>query len=396
MPTSVCTHVLTSEHTTPVYHQDIQMVYALHADRSSVLRKQWFAYERHNGASGDLFHVWGRKRTMLLGSIMGLSGFIIYGFSYGFAGFLIAEVILGFGQSCVSGADSAMLYDSLQEKNDQKRYSRFEGRITSLGNLAEAAAALISILLVSHSLRMPYYGQIFIAAIAIPAALSLKEPLRHKKLINKSFREILNVSHFALVGNRILRRNILFSAFTGCATLTMAWFAQKFFEFQGIDQVWFGLLWALLNITVAIASFYAHKLEERLGMKGSIILIAVAIPMGYLVLSFTGLVWGLISLFIFYLVRGFATPILKDYINRITGSDVRATVLSVRNFIIRINFSLAGPLLGWANDVYSLPTALLFGGVLFLGLNLFAGILFIRSGSKNKTPIDYISSSNPS
>lgn len=346
--------------------------------------------------SGYLADVWGRKRTILLGVFMGLAGFTIYGFSYGFTGFLIAEIVLGIGQSCVSGADSAMLYDSLLEKRKQKKYSRYEGRISSLGNLAEAAAALLSILLVTVSLRTPYYGQIFVAAIAIPAALSLREPVRHKKLLNNNFREILDISRFAIFGNRVLRRNILFSAFTGCATLTMAWFAQKFFEFSSIDPVWFGLLWAALNLTVAFTSFFAYRIEAHLGVKGTIVLISLAIPVGYIVLSFSGLVMGLITLFVFYLVRGYATPVLKDYINRITGSEVRATVLSVRNFIIRINFALAGPLLGWANDMYDLPTALLLGGIIFLVLNVFAGILFLGMRKGMNEPVDYISRTSPS
>ncbi|MDA3823203.1 MAG: MFS transporter [Bacteroidales bacterium] len=346
--------------------------------------------------SGYLADVWGRKRAILLGVIMGVVGFSIYGLSYGFIGFLIAEIVLGIGQSCVSGADSAMLYDSLLENKKEKEYSRFEGKISSLGNLAEAAAALISILLVTHSLRTPYYGQILVAAIAIPAAITLKEPIRHKKLLNQNIREIVDISMFALFGNKVLRRNILFSAFTGCATLTMAWFAQKYFEHSKIDHIWFGLLWAALNITVAIASFFAYKIESKLGAKGSIILISLALPLGYLMLSISGIVLGLIILFLFYLVRGYATPILKDYINRITGSEVRATVLSVRNFIIRINFAIAGPLLGWANDMYDLPTALLLGGIIFLVLNTFAGILFLASRAKMNEPVHYTSRTSPS
>jgi len=367
--------------------------------------------------SGYLADVWGRKRTLILGSIMGVIGFLIYGVSYGFTGFMIAEIILGIGQSCVSGADSAMLYDSLLERGKEREYKKMEGRISSLGNLAEAAASLVALFLITlylkaihfnnpiedarfmvpEVLRIPYYAQVLVAAIAVPAALSLREPARHKKLLNSSFREIVDISVFALTGNKMLRRNILFSAFTGCATLTMAWFAQKFFKENGIDNLQVVvLLWAALNITVAIASFSAYRIEPKLGAGGSILLITLSIPLAYILMSFSGLVWGLVILFSFYLVRGFATPILKDYINRITDSEIRATVLSVRNFIIRINFAIAGPLMGWATDVYSLSTALLLGGVIFFILNLIAGILFIASRSMMNEPVHYISRTRPS
>lgn len=341
--------------------------------------------------SGYMADVWGRRNTILTGAIMGVVGFMIYGVSYGFMGFLVAQIVLGIGQSLVSGADSAMLYDSLLENGREKMYSRYEGRITSLGNLAEAAAALLSILLVTVSLRTPYYGQIIVACIAIPAALTLREPVQHKQLVNRDFREILDISRFAVFGNKLLRRNILYSAFTGCATLTMAWFAQKFFEFSGIDKLWFGLLWAALNITVAISSFFAYRVEMILGPRRTIILISLAIPLAYIGLSFSGLITGLIILFLFHLVRGYATPVLKDYINRVTSSEIRATVLSVRNFVIRIIFAVAGPLIGWVNDVYDLPAALLLGGIIFLVLNLFAGFLFLASRSYMNDPVEYIS-----
>jgi hypothetical protein len=235
-----------------------------------------------------------------------------------------------------------------------------------------------------------------IAAIAVPAALTLVEPVRHKKLINSDFREIIEISKFAIFGSRELRRNILFSAFTGCATLTMAWFAQPYFNFHEIDLKWFGLLWAALNITVAIGSFSAHKMESVLGQSASIILIAIVIPAGYLSLSLFGLTGGLITIFIFYLVRGYATPLLKDYINRVTGSEIRATVLSVRNFIIRINFSLFGPMLGWLKDDYSLSTALMFGGIIFLILNTVTGIMFLSLRGDISKKTTYISRERPS
>src|SRR6056297_1328434 len=47
--------------------------------------------------SGYMADVWGRKRTILTGAVLGMAGFMVYGVSYGFYGFLIAQVILGIG-----------------------------------------------------------------------------------------------------------------------------------------------------------------------------------------------------------------------------------------------------------------------------------------------------------
>lgn len=329
--------------------------------------------------SGYLADVLGRRKTLILGSVFGTLGFLTYSLSHGFIGFLVAEIILGIGQSCISGADSAMLYDSLLEKGKQGRYTRFEGRITSLGNIAEALAGILGGFLAGISLRTPYIAQTFVALIALPAAITLVEPARTVPLISKGFMEIVRIARFALFQDKALRRNILFSAITGTATLTMAWFAQPFFEYAGIGILWFGILWTTLNLTVAITSYTAHFFEQYLGQTRSILLIAILIPAGYLALSRFHTPAGVVILYLFYLVRGYATPVLKDYINRITESHIRATVLSVRNFIIRLLFAITGPLLGWVKDIYTLPQALTLAGVIFLTLGIITAILFISS-----------------
>ena len=232
--------------------------------------------------SGYLADVIGRKKTLIIGTIFGVLGFTTYSLSFGFMGFLVAEIILGIGQSCVSGADSAMLYDSLLDKGEEKKYTRFEGRITSLGNVAEAIAGILGGLLAGISIRTPYFAQTFVAFIALPAALTLVEPTRKIPLIKAGLMEIVRIARFALITDRPLRRNILFSAITGTATLTMAWFAQPFFEYSRIDIVWFGILWTTLNLTVAITSYTAHRLEKTLGQKWSVLIIALHIHMGYL------------------------------------------------------------------------------------------------------------------
>ena len=346
--------------------------------------------------SGYLADVIGRKKTLIIGAVFGILGFTTYSFSFGFMGFLVAEIILGIGQSCISGADSAMLYDSLLEIGEEKKYTRFEGRITALGNVAEALAGIAGGLLVGITIRTPYLAQIFVAFIALPAAITLVEPTRKIPLIKAGMMEIVQIARFALITDRPLRRNILFSAITGCATLTMAWFAQPFFEYTRIDIAWFGILWTTLNLTVAITSYTAHRLEKRLGQRWSILLIALLIPLGYLALSRFNLPIGLLVLYLFYLVRGYATPVLKDYINRITASHIRATVLSVRNFIIRLLFAIVGPLLGWVKDIYSLPQALALTGFIFLIISILTAILFVSSGKEMERVRDYTSSTKPS
>src|SRR5674476_1700842 len=79
--------------------------------------------------SGYLADVWGCRRTILFGAILGTIGILIYSFSSDFTSFMFAEIILGVGFSFVSGADAAMLYDALKAENREDEYIKYEGMI---------------------------------------------------------------------------------------------------------------------------------------------------------------------------------------------------------------------------------------------------------------------------
>ncbi|MGQ8335171.1 MFS transporter [Sunxiuqinia sp. A32] len=315
--------------------------------------------------SGYMADVWGRKKTLLLGGLLGALGFALYSFSYVFWTFAIAEIILGIGHSFVSGADSAMLYDTLKSNKKEKEYIKHEGWITSSGNFAEAFAGIAGGLLATISLRLPFYFQFGVASIAIPAAIFLKEPVVHAKQVSVGFRNILQT-----VGKTfkhpLLRSAILTSSFTGTASLTFAWFVQPYFQEAGLPLTFFGVMWTLLNLSVGLSSMFSYRVERVLGQRYSLLVIILCLSLGYFLSAMVVSIAGIAFLFFFYLIRGIAHPILKDYINQYTEPEVRATILSIRNFVIRINFAIIGPALGYITDHFSLAAALLLTGAGYL------------------------------
>lgn len=326
--------------------------------------------------SGYLADVWGRRKCLILGCILFFFGYLCYSFTSTFAAFVIAEILLGTGQTLVNGADSALLYDTTVQYKKENLYLRYEGRITMIGNFAEAIAGIFGGLLAAYSLRYPFYAQALIAFSGIPAAFALQE-LKIKSKIQSPVNEIVRIIKYSLVTNRRLCYNIMFSGIIGAATLTMAWFVQPYLMYMKTPTSWFGVIWTVLNLTVGIAALYSDRVDNYFGPKKMGILILTFVAGGYIALAFNLTYFGLAILMVFYVIRGFATPILKGYINQITFSEMRATVLSIRNFIIRLMFAAIAPFIGWLNDMYSLQVALLASaaiimvpGALFLYLQL--------------------------
>lgn len=326
--------------------------------------------------SGYLADVWGRRKCLILGSILFFFGYLCYSFTSTFAAFIIAEILLGTGQTLVNGADSALLYDTTVQYKKENLYLRYEGRITMIGNFAEAIAGIFGGLLAAYSLRFPFYAQAIIAFTGIPAAFVLQEVKRSNSLQNP-VGEIIRIIKYSLVTNKKLCYNIMYSGVIGAATLTMAWFVQPLLMHLDTPVSWYGIIWTVLNLTVGLAALWSDRVDQYFGPKKMGILILFFIVGGYITLAFNLSYAGLAILMIFYIFRGFATPILKGYINQMTFSEMRATVLSIRNFVIRLMFAAIAPFIGWLNDVYSLQTALLVSaaiiavpGALFLGLQL--------------------------
>ncbi len=337
--------------------------------------------------SGYMADILGRKKILLLGAILGTFGFLLYSFSSTFAGFVAAEAILGLGGSFISGSDTAILFDTLEAADMQRQYLRFEGRITAAGNLAETTAAILGGLIAAWlSYRAVYVAQTIIAATAIPAALLLREPSLNKgKKEQFNVHHIINICQYALLHNRQLAAAIILSAVTGVATLCMAWTAQIYFVAQGFNEQQITPLWVALNLVVAITSAYATVIDKKLRQLTSLALITFFIPLGYIALGLLPTSYALGSLFCFYILRGYATPVLKNLTNQFCDSAIRATVFSIRSLIIRVGFALLGPAIGSLTSRTSLGFALITAGLSLLFLSLIAGF-FLQNQLNQKQP----------
>ena len=330
--------------------------------------------------SGYLADILGRRITLILGAILGTLGFLFYSIGGGFWMFLAAEMTLGIGQSFVSGADSAMLFDSLKSDGRSHQYLKYEGINYSIGNYSEALAGLAGGALAEISLHLPFYFQTGIAFLAVPAAFTLLEPPSKQKPGRPGFRDILKVVHYALVKNIRLRWNLIYSSIIGTSTLTMAWVYQLRLDEFGFKEIFIGGTATALNILVGTVTLFSSRLERKMGKKITVMTTSLLITGGFVAGGLTHQAFFfLLLLGIFYMARGVATPVLKDYINQITPSEIRATVLSVRNLLIRALFAVIAPLFGWLSDKLSLAQALLIVGLVFMALALSTVSLFLNT-----------------
>ena len=325
--------------------------------------------------SGYLADFFGRRTCIILSSIFSFLGYLFFCFYSGFYFFLIAQVLLGIAGSLISGSDSALIYDTLIQIDKKNTYTKIEGKNYAIGNFSEAIAGIFGGFLAVTSLYLPVYIQTVVLFLSIPIAFTLVEPKFKKgNRIDRSFKFISDVVKYALVDSAKLKWLIIFSSAMGLATLSIAWFAQPFFTIINLPLAYFGVIWALLNFSTGITSYNSHLFFLSKNYK-FLMYISILMCFSYFALGLNMSYFGLIFIFSIYLLRGVMTPFLRNEINVNTTSDKRATVLSIRSFIIRISFAIFAPILGYIAENYSLSFSFYF-------ISLFVGMFSLLSSYK--------------
>ena len=310
--------------------------------------------------SGYLADLFGRKACIVFSTIFSFVGFLFFCFFSGFYYFLIAQILVGFAGSLISGSDSALIYDTLLQTNNKDDYAKIEGRNYAIGNFSEATAGIFGGFLAVSSIYLPVYAQTAFIFLSIPIAFTLVEPeIKNITSSKNSLQSIFILVKSTLFESSKLRWLIVYSSAMGVATLSMAWFSQPFFIAIDLPLVLFGIFWALLNFSSGISSYNSHYFSNKFNYK-SLIYFSVIMSLSFFLLGFSIISYGLFFIFIIYFLRGIVTPILRNEINKITSSNIRATVLSVRSFIIRVSFAILAPVLGFIAEHNSLSITFYF------------------------------------
>ncbi|MFB6114903.1 MAG: MFS transporter, partial [Candidatus Nanohalobium sp.] len=240
---------------------------------------------------------------------------------------------------------------------EENRYKELWGKASSYYMFSSAVAAVVGGLIAGYQLRWALYAQVPVFALMIPLAYSLKEPDHHREVTEKEEKTMQAVVKDVLKRPK-LRNLIFYGAVIYAALQTAFMFYQPYFKLTGLKVAMFGFAFAGFNVVSALSSRYAHDIEERIGKKYSLILLAVFVASGVFLMSSFILKIGLVFIGLQQFARGFSKPVISDYINKIIDSENRSTILSTHSLIGKLFMSLSTPVFGYISDIFTLPQAL--------------------------------------
>ena len=326
--------------------------------------------------SGFFSDVIGRKKTLILGAFFIPIGLGVYAFTSGFAGFIAAEVILSIGASMRSGTDSAFIYDTLLQLGEESQYPKSQGTADFYTRLGTSTSSIGGGLLALILIRLPFYVNIGSGVGLVILSLYLTEPQREKFSTENPFKDILKIVKYCITHAQI-RSLMLYTSLLLSTGIIGVWSYYIYYEELGLSIGLNGVLFALFGLCSGFGARHSHDLEGKLGHKKALFLLLV-ISAAFAALGLGKSLFLIPVIFLAGFMWGFSGPMLLNYLNRLTGSEIRATVLSVNSMAGNISFIILSPLFGAITDRYSLSAAYLAMAVYFLLAALLATFLLLK------------------
>ncbi len=323
-----------------------------------------FALEVPTGVVADKL---GRKHSLAIGSLVTAMGFALYGLVNSYPSFMMAELLIAMGSALLSGADKALLYDTLVGLKKKKDARHIISRYDAAGTLGIVISMPVgsfvagtALMPYPNILTVPMFMTAAVGLIATLFALSLNEPKRKKPLENPIRLAIDGFKH--ILKTKLLREISLNYVLISSTTFFMFWLYQTLLREVGIGISYFGLVGAGINIFAMILLLNLKRLERIFGMK-QLILISALLPalLYFSVAFFRNIPLIFIAIFLVVGMRLLRAPVLTDFMNRFIKSKNRATVLSGISMLDRLVILLLYPLIGLLMDK-SLTLALLLLG----------------------------------
>jgi MFS family permease len=291
----------------------------------------------------------GYRFALNLACLLGITGWATYTLAGSFTGVLIAELQLGASYAFISGADSALLYETLRYNGREEHYAKYDGRMTAWAQAGEAIGAVGAGVLYGWFPLLPFVLQVGVWIAALGICRNLKDiPTAPRETISH-LQEAADITRKAFSQPGI-RYTILLAALLGLSSFYPVWLIQPYMQALNVPLSWFGPIWAVANLCVSFGSIISHRVQFHLGARGTPWLLLSLVLAGYAGLAFSQVIWSFAFYFLLTIMRGIQGPFLRLALQKQSDRHERASILSLKSLIFRLGFVITGPLVGVLAD----------------------------------------------
>ena len=320
-----------------------------------------FLFEIPTGTIADKF---GRKLSLNLSYITNAIAVLVYVMYPRFYVFAIGEIIWALALALNSGANEAIIYDSLLELGREKESKKIFARMGSYGLVAMMIGTISGGLIASvGGLKITMTLSAIPLFIGFALSFFLKEPSKHKLSKKESPWRIFQKGFKNMKENKGLRGLIVDMVLLSVIAYYAIWIWQKRLLELNIAISYFGLIHAgmmlmqiiVLNLIIPMEKLFRSK-------KGVILFTGVGMGIGFILFGISNNVIITIVGMLIAVGLGFSRPVLmKNYMQKHIHSEQRATTLSTVSMIRMFLLMILNPVIGILVEMNMIAVLLGFG-----------------------------------
>lgn len=323
---------------------------------------------------------WGRRSSLMLGSVVIGAGFLLLAASRSFALLVTAEIIAAAGMTLLTGADKALLYECVRDAGKIDQSEKIFARYDAAGTAALLVSFPLGTLFVgsgivsyTSALALVFAFTGITLAVSAFAILPVREQKREQHT-DSFIRDGINGFLFIFHHKKMRGFGINYAAISAL-TFFMFWMYQSLLIENEVAVSLYGFVASAFNAAAMLLLALTGVIKKRLGVHWTLFLSSLLPGLFYIGAGlWPGLLSAFIAIFGVTSLRLFRAPFLNALMNEQIADKNRATVLSGISMLERVLIAMLYPLVGILTDL-SLNMTLVFLGTLTL---LFSLVLRIR------------------
>lgn len=339
--------------------------------------------------TGAVADRWGRSRSLALGAVFLGVSVLIFAFAGNFPVLLASFLLWSLAHTLMSGADMALLYDTLKEGGRIGDYERIAGRGTALlwvgigvaTFLGGPVAAVVGI-------RATIFIGAATCALTALVALAIHEPRHEAPVVRQPYLASIRSAIAEAWASPAVRAVILLTGTAIAALESLHYLIQPYLLDRDIEV---GTLFSMLQVPMILAGIVGSLLASRVRGRGVLPALVVVPLLGGLTYFVLALSPGLSAYAAFPVMFALASclvPIASGYINRRIDSERRATVLSVQGMVMALTMSVLAATFGFVTDTWGIALTFTIGGVLALAtVALFGPMVLSKRSGESSSPM---------
>ena len=260
-------------------------------------------------------------------------------------------------------------------------FGRINSRISAIGICGIALGCVIGGSLGAINYRLPFALAVLGYIALFVSALSLVEPKRSKLQVSESYaKELYKIAKDCLFHREVLRWLFAASAISVALLQIGFWAYQPYFIELGIQEQYFGVLFAVFNLIAAVGAQFGQYSEDLFGRRRCYALQLALLPLVYFVMAVWASAYAVLLILIHQYIRGAGRIVIANGLHEQLQSEVRATGISLSNMCDRLFYAALMLPAGWLSEAHGVQA--LFLALAVLGAAAGAGLLVAMPKAK--------------